>query len=55
MSAPGRSHALIAEHAVRRVSTAAVGRFVASGDRPPPWTTLQRGTLTPFMGREVAL
>ena len=29
--------------------TAAVGRFVASADRPPPWTTLHRSTERPSM------
>ena len=35
--------------------TAAAGRFVASADRPPPWTTLRRRTSTTLMDREVAL
>jgi len=33
---------LIAEHGL---PTAAFGRYVASADRPPPWTTLHRVTL----------
>jgi len=40
---------------VHGLPTAAVGRFVASADRPPPWTTLRRSVGEGVNNREVAL
>ena len=36
------------------LSTAALGRFVASADRPPPWTTLHRSAAAAVNSLKVA-
>jgi hypothetical protein len=55
LAATGRDVKYETRRVEHGLPTAAVGRFVASADRPPPWTTLHRGTSTALMDREVAL